>query len=179
LSDTHVYTDNHLLSDLVRGDEDAFRQVYQKYHKPLYFIAVRYLKEPSLAEDAVQEVFVKLWINRLNLNGQLSLKGFLFTTLKNHVLNVIRHYKVLISQNATASYVTDRQYEWEEYTHLVEAGIEKLSPQRREIFRLRTFDGLDNAQVADRLGLSINTVKFQFSQASKFMREFLKNQADS
>ncbi len=76
-----------LISELKEGSEKAFRKIYLKYHKELYKLALRYLRKTELAEDAVHDIFVKMWDYRDQLDTSGSLSGFLFTALENHVLN--------------------------------------------------------------------------------------------
>jgi RNA polymerase sigma-70 factor (family 1) len=185
LETAQLHIDNSLLTRLKSGDEIAFREIYHKYHKPLHFIAYKYLKNNDMADDAVQDIFLKLWVNKAFLNEHLSLKGFLFTSLKNHLLNTLRNHKIHQSKQSEAASSmeitlneTELNYQYGEYTQIVQNGIEKLSPQKQHIFKLRTFNGLNNEEVARELQLSINTVKFQFSQATKFLRKYLKKEAD-
>ncbi len=176
--------EKELITSLKEGDEQAFSSIYQKYHKQLYFIALKYLKDPALAEDVVQDVFIKLWSYRDNLKEDLSVKGFLITAVRNLVLNTIRnkntqiakHFDLLHSLEVSRNDVEDTVC-LAEYEQIVEKGINQLSPAKQQIFRLRTLDGLDNMEVSAQLGISINTVKFQYSQASKFLREFLRQNA--
>lgn len=170
-----------LVSSLKAGDHTAFKTIYDQYYSKIYAVAFKYLKEENMAEDAVQEIFIKLWVNRENLDVNLTPKGFLFKCLKFHVLNVIRNQsRVLIKQYEIAYNSPAFHKEVEESLLLkesmkdVQQAIEKLSPQKRLIFKLRTIEGLNNEQVSQKLGLSINTVKFQFSQASKALRKYMK-----
>jgi RNA polymerase sigma-70 factor (family 1) len=177
--------DKGLISSLKEGDEYAFTSIYHKYHKQLYFIAIKYVKDPDLAEDVVQDVFIKLWSYRDNLKEDLSVKGFLITSVRNLVLNTIRnkntqiakHIDLLHAKEVSRNDVEDT-ISLMEYEGMVERGISQLSPAKQQIFRLRTLDGLDNSEISTQLGISINTVKFQFSQASKFVRKYLKQNAD-
>ncbi|QHT71364.1 RNA polymerase sigma-70 factor [Rhodocytophaga rosea] len=185
LETAQLHIDHYLLIRLKSGDETAFREIYHKYHKPLHFIAYKYLKNNDLSDDALQDIFLKLWINRESLNENLSLKGFLFTSLKNHLLNILRNHKVHQSKQSEAASSmevivneTEGNLQYGEYNQIVQNGIEKLSPQKKHIFKLRALDGLNNEEVARELQLSINTVKFQFSQATKFLRKYLKKEAD-
>jgi RNA polymerase sigma-70 factor (family 1) len=185
LETTQLHIDHSLLIRLKSGDELAFREIYHKYHKPLHFIAYKYLRSNELSDDAVQDIFLKLWVNKESLNENLSLKGLLFTSLKNHLLNTLRNHKIhqskhteVASSRETALNETEVDLQYGEYNQIVQNGIEKLSPQKQHIFKLRTFDGLNNKEVARELQISINTVKFQFSQATKFLRKYLKREAD-
>ena len=59
----------------------------------MYYIAKKYVKDHGLAEDAVQDIFVKVWEKREELDASKSIRGYLFAMLKNYVLNMIRHRK--------------------------------------------------------------------------------------
>lgn len=170
-----------LVSSLKAGGHAAFKTIYDQYYQKIYAVAFKYLKDEAMAEDAVQEIFIKLWVNRESLDVNLTPKGFLFKCLKFHVLNVIRNQnRALVKQYEIAYQSPGFHKEVEEGLLLKESikdmqqAIEKLSPQKRLIFKLRTVEGLNNEQVSRQLGLSINTVKFQFSQASKALRKYMK-----
>jgi RNA polymerase sigma-70 factor (family 1) len=176
-----VNADSKLTDDLKKGDEMAFEEVYRLYHRHLYYIAVRYLKDPALAEDALQEVFLKLWSHRQTLDGQQSLKAFLSVMMRNHVLNTIRdkQREILHHIEYTAEWSeTDaenvQEEEWQTYEQLVAEGVSHLSPQKKRVFQLKTQGGLNNEQIAHQLGLSINTVKYQFSQSLHFLRGYVR-----
>lgn len=163
----------------------AFAQLYRLYHRHLYNIALKYLKNPTFAEDALQEVFLKLWTHRQTLDGQQSLKAFLSITMRNHVLNVLRdqkreilHYIEYTLDWSESEEALDETKNWEECKALLEQGVAQLSPQKKRVFQLRTQNGLNNEQVANQMGLSINTVKFQFSQALHFLRTYVRNRTE-
>ncbi|MCU0342014.1 MAG: sigma-70 family RNA polymerase sigma factor [Spirosomaceae bacterium] len=174
-----------LTQQLREGSEEAFEQVYHLYHKHLYAIALKYLKNPDLAEDALQEVFLKLWNVRQELDDDHSLKAYLSVVMRNHVLNVIRN-----QQREIANYVEytlnwsesddegDENKRLEQSIWLLEQGVSQLSPQKKRIFQLRITEHLNNEQIAQLLGLSINTVKFQFSQSLHFLRTYIRNRTE-
>src|SRR5680860_587495 len=85
--------DRLLLQKLKIGDEASFRKIYNKYYKQLYSVALKYLRSNDRAEDAVHDIFVNLWNSRKKLEKSGSLRGFLFTAVKNHVLNIISRQK--------------------------------------------------------------------------------------
>lgn len=179
------YTDKYLIKGLKKNEEHSFRKIYDKYHQSVYGIAFKYLKNDSLAEDAVHDIFIKLWEYRKKLNEQQSLKGFLFTSTKNHVLNMIRDrrrdeeknrgYSKLqsVSQNKTLSRLT-----FENYKRVFQHYLEELPEGKREIFKMKMNEGLSNKQIADRLDISVNTVKSQYYKASKFIKEQLSRHTD-
>ena len=91
--------DEALFALIEKGDERAFTQAYDRYHKLLYVLAYRYLMNANMAEDVVQHVFSRLWEFRTELRVGISLKNYLFTMTKNHVLNLIRNENSAITKN--------------------------------------------------------------------------------
>lgn|SRR5699024_3444065 len=171
---------HHLLEQIKAGEEDAFRLIYDKYHQRLYRLALKYLRSNKLAEDAVHDVFVKLWKKRKTLNESGSLKGFLFTATKNHVLNMIDRNKRKVKKHILLRY--EKKVEHQEpsnvidlstYRKLHQKAVKELPQKRRKVYELRTEDGLRNQEVADYMEISIHTVKSQYYKASKFIREYV------
>lgn len=148
-----------LAIEIKSGNAQSFRVLYNRYHKQLYYLARQYLKDKNLAEDAVQDVFLKFWDARHKLNPSSSIEGLLFTMLKNHVLNMIRdennRKKVIDEVKRTAQRRESRntleeEILYSEYKNLIKKALVKLSPAKREVFELRSFKGLSNAEVADK-----------------------------
>lgn len=178
-------TDKYFLEKLKEGDERAFRKIYDRYHQSIYGIAFKYLKSKSLAEDAVHDVFIKLWDYRNKLDANQSLKGFLFTTAKNHVLNMIRNKKrnqekregyahlKPVSKNKTVDHLTLKNYK-KVFQHF----LKKLPEGKREIFRMKMQEGISNKKIAEKLEISVNTVKSQYYKASKFIKEQLNKHTE-
>lgn len=167
-----------LATRIVNGERLAFEQLFNKYYKSLYVLAMKYLKDPVLAEDAIQEIFLKIWTNRLSINPDSSLKGYLHTITKNYILNSLRNDSVAAKKiieytrlnNDTTSDIIDSEFS----IGVVYGAIESLPKKRRIIAKLKLYKGLDNLAVAKKLKLSINTVKFQYSLALKHIRAFKK-----
>lgn len=176
----HPMQEAKLIQEIKRNDEKAFEEVYQRYHKPLYYLALKFVKNREMAEDVVQDVFVKFWHHREQLDESKSIKGFLFTATKNLVLNRIRDQKnqiikqleIFESQRMSGN-DTEEKVRMNEMRRFMDKMAGKLSTRKREIFDLKVYKGLSNEEVATRLGLSINTVKFQYMQALKAIRTWL------
>jgi RNA polymerase sigma-70 factor (family 1) len=179
--DTIQQTDSVLAIQIKRGNQLAFAEIYDRYHKKLYSLAYRYLKSRAMAEDAVQQIFVNLWINRSKINEQLNIKSLLFTSLKNHTLNTLRDNLRAIEKNYEILLNSPQQHDSPEIEHdesfkmteLIEKAVNTLSPQKKQIFYLKIVEGLSNQEIAERLNISVNTVKFQYSQILKAIREFV------
>ncbi len=169
--------DTILLRKLAAGDEGAFRVIYDKYHKGLYRLALRYLRHRPRAEDAVHDVFVNLWGNKKNLEPSGSLRGYLFTAAKNHVLNLISRRKRALKRDIQRAYQKkiDRHppenvIDLSEYRTACREALRQLPERRREVFVLRAEEGLTSREVADYLGISIHTVKSQYWKATEAIR---------
>lgn len=176
-----VNNDQQLAARLRNGDHNAFEELYAAYHQHLYSTACKYLKSSTAAEDAVHEVFVKVWLHREELNPSQGVRNFLFKCLKFHVLNLIRDHKRSLSKQYELICNAGNEHSdaestviFNDYRKVVDRAVNNLSAQKKKIFRLRSYEGLSNEEVARRLGLSINTVKFQYAQASKALKHALK-----
>ncbi|MCW9707585.1 RNA polymerase sigma factor [Fodinibius salsisoli] len=174
------YEDRILLGRLKQGSETAFKKIYDKYHRSLYRVAKKYLRNKELAEDAVHDIFLKLWHHRAKMNQSGSLKGFLFTSLKNHVLNLIDRDKRKLKKRVTLSYEkkmdgleNSNVIDLAQYRGLYQEAVEELPDKRREVYRLRVKEGLTNNEVAEYLDVSIHTVKSQYYKASNFVKKYV------
>ena len=169
-----------LTGRLKAGDQSAFEHIYHHYREPLFHLAIRYLKDQELAEDCLQEVFIKLWNHRQQLDESLSLRGFLFTCLKRHVLNAIRTEQTRIRIATLASMeqphaapVTEQDVSFNESKQQVLQGMDTLSEGKRKIVHLSLLEGYSHQEIASMLHLSEHTVRSQISQACKLMRQYL------
>ena len=158
-----------------------FEAAYAKYHQLIFSIAMRFLKDKELAKDAVQDVFIKLWGVKEKVDSEKNIHGFLIVLTKNHLLNCCRKNKLYISKMAaSASFglglnALDTAYlvHWQTLLDLLEKIIVRMPPRKRLIFSLKTLQGLSNEEIASELGLSINTVKVQYSGAKAIVEHSL------
>ncbi|HHU97678.1 MAG: RNA polymerase sigma-70 factor [Bacteroidota bacterium] len=172
--------DHALYLLLKKRDKEAFSMIYQKYHRYLYALALKYLKNPDAAEDAVQHVFVKLWESTAKINIEINLKNYLYTMTKNYILNTIRDRKEEVSihyVNAQADGEGEdilKKIEEEQLTELLYEQIDLLPPQKKEVClrKLKTSDS--NQQIADKMGISIHTVKSHYQEALKILRSYFQ-----
>lgn len=170
-----------LIEKLKSGDKQAFEAIYYQYRKVLGAFAYQELKETSLAEDAVHDIFLKLWLKRATLDPSLSIKSYLFTCLKNHILNMIRTKKNRILKHIQAAqYRTDApdtvedifvfNEQWTQFIKEVAA----LSARKRTILELNILEGLSPDEIAKQLNISANTVRIYLSQSTRHIKATLK-----
>ena len=174
--------DHALFILLKKRDKDAFAAIYGKYHRYLYALAFKYLKDTGMAEDVVHYVFVKLWESTGNIQIEINLKNYLYTMTKNFILNLIRDHKEAISLNYLNAQVDipgdddiARMVEDQEMQDLLYKGIDSLPPQKKEVCmrKLKTSDS--NQQIAEKMGISIHTVKSHYQESLKMLRSYFQN----
>ncbi|WP_373825638.1 RNA polymerase sigma-70 factor, partial [Bacteroides heparinolyticus] len=170
-----------LFAKVERGDMTAFTEIYHRYHKLLYVMSYRYLMDTEMAKDAVQHVFTRFWEYRTELRVGVSLKNYLVTMTKNHILNVIRNENNAVAKNYEMAQdapeyedILVESLEKKELMSLFYKALEMLPPQKRDICLMKVQEELSNQEIADRLQLSINTIKTHYSEALKLLRIYLR-----
>ena len=171
-------TDDELLILLQKGNERAFTAIYERYHKLLYVLAYKYLKDNDTAKDAVQQIFLKLWESRSLFSIHINLRNYLYTMLKNHLLNEIRNNYTSLEKNyelaqETIEYENEilSKLEEKEMTEQLYRAIDSLPEQKKAVCLYKLKDSLSNQEIAEKMQISIPTVKTHYSQAIKLLRE--------
>lgn len=177
--------DRHLVA-LLREEGDmkscmnAFEQLYGKYHGILYRSSLKFVKSEELAAEIVQEVFVKLWENRQNLNEELSFAAYLYTMARNHIFNMLKRSsresrirEEIRIHAERASNSTEDSLLLSEYHAVVNTAIAQLPPQRKRIFIMCRQEGKSYEEVAGAFGISKSTVRDHMVKALKSVREHL------
>ncbi|WP_339654664.1 RNA polymerase sigma-70 factor [uncultured Salegentibacter sp.] len=177
--------DKILVAQLKKGNEKAFKKLYDKYSDGIYGFSLKLLKSADFAEEVVQDVFLKVWNTRENLNIDLNFKSFVYTIAKNLSLNILNkaandlnlRNQLLrikpVANTSTKDHLLDKEYE------LVKRNaIANLSQGRRKIFLMSREQGLSYEEIANELGISVNTVKTQMKASLKSLRDYLSKQGD-
>jgi RNA polymerase sigma-70 factor (ECF subfamily) len=173
-------SDRNLAESLHDGSKQAFEAIYQKYHRMLYSVAFRYLSSAEDAEDATADVFVRLWEIRREVVIETSLRNFLYTMLKNYVLNQIRGSKPVfltmdgeeIAQKEDEELLEELLERKEMQNRLYQA-IRSLPEQKRKICLFKMEENLKNEEIAQRMNISVNTVKTHYLLALRMLRMVL------
>jgi RNA polymerase sigma-70 factor (ECF subfamily) len=176
-----------LVTWLKSGEESAYRELYDRYYNILCIIAYQYVKDRFLSETFVNDVCYHLWEQRENIQINTSLRDYLVKSVKNRCVNYINHMKVV--QKSAARLIDDynRQQSYNEafgdplsrlITGELEESINKamaaLPPECREVFRLSRMEELSYVEIAGRLNISVNTVKYHIKNALMRIQEQLK-----
>lgn len=172
-----VYTDQQLADLLRSGDQAAFAQVYDRYHSLLYIHAMNKLQQEDEARDVVQEIFVRLWEKRMQINISGTLQGYLYRAVRNQIFDLIRHKKVtdeytnhFLRTDTISVSLADHLIREKQLSAMIEAEIASLPSRMRQVFELRRFEDLSNKEVAERMGITENTVADQMRKAMKILR---------
>lgn len=172
------FSDEYLLSLLGKGDEQAFTIIYQRYHKLLYVVAYKYLKNDCSAKDSVQQIFYRLWESRSVLIINMNLRNYLYTMLKNHLLNEIRNNYMAMEKNyelaqEKVEYEDDLldNIEKKEIEEQLYRAINGLPEQKKQVCLYKLRGNLSNLEIANKMGISVPTVKTHYAQAVKMLRE--------
>ena len=172
------FSDEYLLSLLGKGDEQAFTIIYQRYHKLLYVVAYKYLKNDCSAKDSVQQIFYRLWESRSVLIINMNLRNYLYTMLKNHLLNEIRNNYMAMEKNyelaqEKVEYEDDLldNIEKKEIEEQLYQAINGLPEQKKQVCLYKLRGNLSNLEIANKMGISVPTVKTHYAQAVKMLRE--------
>lgn len=174
--------DESRLIELIReGDPLSFEILFQKYYVRFYNFVLNLTKNAQTAEDIVQNVFMKIWINRKNLRPDQSIHNYIYVLSKHEVLNHIRDRKVytqverLVMAEQPYEAVTDQNMELKELDDRIRKFIAAMPEQRRKVFLLSRYRGMGNKAIAELMGLSVRTVDRHINLALTSLRkEFLK-----
>jgi RNA polymerase sigma-70 factor (ECF subfamily) len=172
-------TDAEITQRIRRGDESAFRALFEAYADALLDFAFGFIRDAESCEDIVQEVFVNIWRHRTRLNPDLSLKAYLYKSVRNQALKAIRHANVERGAEEylqSLFYTTDdpdEELAQAELTVLLDRTIRQLPEGCRTVFLLSKFDSLAYQEIADVLDISVNTVKTQMGRAFAAIRRNL------
>ncbi|GHT67246.1 DNA-directed RNA polymerase sigma-70 factor [Bacteroidia bacterium] len=163
------------LQKLNKRKSDAYEALYQDYYRSLVLYALNFVRQKKIAEDIVQDLFISIWEREMTFISLLSLKTFLYNSIKNKSLNYIKHLEVeekyiqFTLENVEEAIDMDREMDEEEIYRQLFLAIEKLPVRCREVFEMY-MDGKRNDEIAEALNISIETVKTQKKRAVKHLK---------
>ena len=161
-------------SPFATGDRPAFEALFRQHYRPLCAFAVQYVKDMDRAEDLVQDLFFRLWLDRAQVRISTSVKAYLFAAVRNRCLNAMKSGARVRSLNEAVHDAPDAEVRTEdehaERIARVQAAIEALPAERKKVFKLSRYEGLKYHEIAARLGISVKTVENQMGQALKTLR---------
>lgn len=173
--------ENLLISELKNHNERAFRKLYDSYYQDIYRFSFGILKSKDFAEENVQEVFLKVWLNRENLNVDKSFKSFIFTIARNQAFNFLSKASNDDLLKEAIFYESQKSYEQGDYSlremdckKLKKEAMDLLPPKRKQIFKMSRKKGMTYEEISQELGISVHTVKNQMGKALETLRIFFQ-----
>jgi RNA polymerase sigma-70 factor (family 1) len=181
LNQPSIYNEPELLQQLKAGSESAFTQLFHYYRGTVYTTAIKFLHSPALAEEIVQDVFLKIWLKRAEIGEVKHLQGYLFIMARNIIFDRI---KKLSYESTVSGILADEQISAGETDYLIrhhqcqqflKQAIEQLPPQQQKIYSFVKEDGLSHERIADIMKISKHTVKKHMALALQSIRKYLDN----
>ena len=168
-----------IIGRFARGEERAFRVLYERHSVGLRYFAAKYLDDDAAVEDVLQDAFVELWEKRTDFRDETAVKGWLYQAVRNDCLNLKRHRRVrteyaerVAEEGEPAASFLGKMLEAGVFEALREV-FEELPPACKEVYRL-SLEGKSHEEIARRLNITVNTVKKHKNNANHYMRERLK-----
>ena len=173
-----VLHDRELCSLVKKGDEGAFKSLFDTYYGPLFGFFRRRGMEHALAEDMAQDVFVNVWNRREHLDPNQSMRGYLFTSAYNSIKMHLRkksvrdaHAQTLMNQEEQTTGIVEEF----DVAEKIKGAIDNLPEAQQAVFVMHRYDGLSYKEIAQALELSQKTIESRMSKALKSLRLALKH----
>lgn len=183
LNENSSHPDNsekEVIDSIRGGDTGVFEILFRKYYYNLSRFTASIIKSPSIAEDLVQDIFLKIWQNRRDWNPQGSIKTYLYRASKNQALNYLKHLKIVNnwaefskSSFAASPINPEDQILKNELITSVNEAINRLPEKCKMIFLLHRHEGFSYREIAEVLNISLSTVETQMGRALKKIREIM------
>ena len=174
--------DAELVVRLQRRDPQALAELYDRFGRVAYSLILRVVRDAAIAEDLVQETFLRVWNRIHSLDAEKGAIGpWLLAVARNRAIDYLRSTAGR-ERNALDLEATDhpalyrdmeRDILMSDKTRRVKAAMEKLSPNHRQVMELAYFEGLSQAEMAERMGQPLGTVKTWVRTALKSLRDEL------
>jgi RNA polymerase sigma-70 factor (family 1) len=176
-----IENETEYILELQNDSNEAFEYLYHRYAPRLYGFVHNLTKSSDLAEEVVQETFIKIWENRGAIRPEYSFKSYLFMIARNHVINVFRRQTIIstleesdaIQNNiAFSENNTGNLAELNELKIYIEKAKKHLTPRQCEIFELSKEKGFSNQEIADKLKITNQSVKNQLSASLHILQSY-------
>lgn len=177
-----VSDEKELLQKLRDGDENAFNQLYQIYARRLASKLIYLLKSEELAQDVLQDVFLKIWSSREMIDPELNFSALLSKMATNLSKNVFRKnlydQSLLSLMDPEASYnPIDDADNASQAKAVLEMALSKLTERQRDIYILHKLDGRSYKEISEQLNISVSAINHHLQKANKQLKAILKSQS--
>ena len=179
-----VEQDRELVARIRASDERALETIFRAHYAAMCDFALRYVREPALAEELVQDLFADVWARRTQFHLTGSLRAYLFSAVRNRALNLRRRQAMEsdwerdeIAGGSTsfqhAPEQPDAVLEREDVRARVSAAVESLPERCRLVMHLRWREQLRHAEIAEIMGISVKGVEIQLARGLRALRALL------
>jgi len=182
--------DDKLVKSAVKGDQEAFKKLVNKYQKPLYFHVLKMVKEHEQVEDLIQEAFVKAFDNLATYNTDYAFSTWLYRITTNHTIDYLRkkklkttsiHDPVKTKEGEMQIELGDKQAETDrdiirsQRQKIIRHAINNLPEKYRVVIQLRHIEELSYQEISEQLDLPLGTVKAHIFRAREMLYKALKD----
>ncbi len=180
--DAHAQSSDEkiLFARIAEGEEMAFRKLFQDYLPVLFPMIVQVTKSGPVAEDIIQETFLRLWVHRDKLKEIRNPRAWILRIAYFQAFTFLRdqsiHHKAVahIAADETAPAETEMLLAFKSTEALIKKAVDQLPRQQKKVYRLSRESGLKATEIAQEIGLSEQSVKNTLVRALKFIREYLE-----
>lgn len=171
-------SDEELVKNFMQGDKNAFRELVDRYQKPLLNYIYRFTARRELAEELTQEVFIALLQNFSRFDTQASFKSWVYAIATNRALNALRRHEPIMNEDAISHKECGQKDPMlnvaeQERAAAVQQALASLPEKHRAIFILRFYQGLSYEEIALAIGCPLGTVKSRMCYALQKLRGLL------
>lgn len=180
-----LHNERELLSLVTKGNEQAFTDIVDHYWQRIYSVSLTFVKSTHVAEDIVQEVFLKVWEKRAILAGVENFSGWLYIIARNTIISFLRKKEPLLIGHGNlfpdmpnTQEASDTSLQLKQLQEIINRGLGHLPEQQQRIYRMSREQGLSHEEICEQLGLARSTVKNSLVKALNFLRQYLRQQVD-
>lgn len=174
--------ERELLVKLWDGDQQAFEKLYFQHSKRILINVLKLVKDTDEAQEILQDVFIRIWNNRKNIDPDKSFSSYLFTVAQNLVRDFFRKAALnrkmqdaIIKQSTEFYEHIESNLYFKESNLILQNAIDSLPTQRKRIYTLCKIDGKSYREAADILGISVSTVDNQLVKAVQGIKAYFRN----
>ena len=169
-----MINEDEYIRRLASGDHEAFRYVFMKYFPKTKYFIVRLVKSEAIAEELSQDIFEKIWINRLELISIQSFSSYLYRMAKNIAINHLERKYVerayIENYDVDLDFSLEDQLDANELRLLILLEVDKMPEQRKKVFMMSRFQNIKNDEIAKELNIAKKTVENHLNLALKQIR---------
>ncbi|MCI2082999.1 MAG: RNA polymerase sigma-70 factor [Bacteroidales bacterium] len=174
-----IFYDKKLLQGIKDGDKECFRKLFEENYDVYYSFAKGLLKNNAIAEDIVQDAFMKLWIRRENVNPEVSVNSYVLVMIRNSIYNYMR-----LRWNSQCAGIPDANIEdgaiaadekisVDEMKERIGHIVEGMPSRRRQVFEMSRMGNMTNEEISQKMGISRRTVEKHIELALRQIKKAL------